>query len=209
MKQYFFCKDKMCWNAPVSLASFITGLLISFGIGITAIRQKKPELAVLSFGWSWVICMQLFEYFIWTNPTDNSIYARWAYVFNITQVLVLGLLFLAFFEHPKQNKIIACGILFLYSCYMFYYAQDVITSVSQKKHLQYNWWSQLPYGGIIYILTLCSVFLLLVRPSGWSIRTLAIILLLLWISAIFYSDCLASLWCFFAISVPVISFIMY
>jgi hypothetical protein len=199
----------MCWNAPVSLASFLAGLLVSFGMGFLALKHKKIELAVLSFGWSGVICMQLFEYMIWMYP-NNNIYARWAFVFNITQPLLLGLLFLAFFEHPSSNKIAVCSLLFFYTFYILYYTNDLIIHVSEKDHLQYNWWGkELPYGGLIYILTLCGVFLLLVRPLGWSVRTLAMILLLLFISSLFYSDCVSSMWCFFAVFIPIISFIMY
>lgn len=200
----------MCWSAPVSIASFLTGIIVSFGIGFLALKQKKTELAVLSFGWSWVLCMQLFEYYLWTNPSNNSLYSRWAFVFNITQPLVLGFLFLAFFEHPTPNKIAACVLLFFYTFYMLYYTSDLVIHVSENKHLQYNWWGkELPYGGLVYILTLCAVFLLLVRPFGWSFRTLAVILLLLLLSALFYSDCVASLWCWFSVCIPLISFIMY
>lgn len=200
----------MCWNAPVSIASFLTGIIVSFGIGFLALKQQKYELAVLSFGWSWVLCMQLFEYYLWIDPSNNLFYSRWAFVFNITQPLLLGFIFLAFFEHPTPNKITACLLLFLYTFYMLYYTKDLIINVSEKNHIQYNWWGkELPYGGLVYILTLCAVFLLLVRPFGWSSRTLAVILILLLLSAIFYSDCVASLWCFYAISIPVISYFLY
>ena len=199
----------MCWNAPVSLASFLTGLIVSFGIGFLALKQKKMGLAVLSFGWSWVICMQLFEYFIWTRSDQNNVYARWAFVFNITQILLLGFLFLTFFDHPTPNKIVACFILFIYTFYMLYYSHKVMTNISKKEHLHYDWWGQLPGGGWIYVISLCAIFLLLVRPFRWSFRTLILIISLLLISSFFYSNSIASMWCFFSVSVPIFSYLLY
>jgi hypothetical protein len=199
----------MCWNAPVSLASFLSGLLVSFGMGFLALKQKKIELAVLSFGWSWVICMQLFEYFIWTHPEDNNVYARWAFVFNITQILLLGLLFLTFFDHPTPNKIAVCSILFVYVFYMLYYAHDAMINISKQEHLQYNWWETLPLGNWVYILSLCAVFLLIIRPFAWSLRTLGVIIFLLLISTLFYSNSIASMWCWFSVSVPIFSYLLY
>jgi len=199
----------MCWNATTSLATFISGLFLSLAIGIIAYKQQKYELMVLSLGWIWVICMQLFEYFIWKND-DNQIFSIFAFIFNITQIFVLGLLFLTFFQyHTFSVKMITIFILLFYMSYMFYYTvQMKIKNTPHTSHLYYQWWDQIPFGGCIYILSLISLFLLIVRPFYWSVSTLSVILIFLFMSYLFYRKYVASMWCFFAILIPFISFLI-
>ena len=84
----------MCWNATTSMISFIFGIIICLIIGYIAIKQEKYSLAILSFGWIWVIFMQLFEFFIWNSNNENRTISKFAYIFNITQIVILGILFL-------------------------------------------------------------------------------------------------------------------
>lgn len=206
----------MCWNATASLTAFISGIFASLIVSMIAYKQKKWQLFALSIGWTWVIFMQLWEYFIWKNPppsSQNIFYSKLAFVFNVTQVLLLGLIFLTFFhDQPLSFRATAFAILFFYACYILYYSPqlgNMATSPScANPHLEYPWWNQLPYGGIIYMLTLISIFLLLVRPFMWSLKTISVILALFGISWAFYSKSVASMWCFFAVLMPVISLLL-
>lgn len=210
----------MCWNAEASISSFIFGLVLSFMIAISAYRQKKWPLLALSIGWTWVLTMQLLEYFLWIYPPDvspkeNELFSKVAFIFNITQVIVLGLIFLSFFGHMSSSfsKFLGILILLFYTCYMMYYAQTIGTLHTKgscsNPHLEYTWWDRIPYGSTIYILSLISIFLLVVKPFVWSVATLGSILLLLLMSCIFYSKSVASMWCFFAVIVPFLSFLLY
>ena len=206
----------MCWNATASLSSFIAGIFASLIVAMIAYKQKKWQLVALSIGWIWVVCMQLWEYFLWKNSlpsAQNMTYSNFAYVFNVTQVILLGLIFLTFFQDQSiWNRATAFTIIFVYTSYMFFYAPTMgtlhVTPSCSNPHLEYPWWDKIPFGGFVYMITLISIFLLLVRPLGWSIKTISMIMVLFFMSWIFYSKSVASMWCFFAVSIPVISLLL-
>lgn len=205
----------MCWSATASLVALILGTVCSLLSAYLGARQKKWEIVALSIGWLWVIGMQYWEYVIWTSaPTSstNEWASRWAYIFNVSQVLVLGILFSALFGHrvPVQNRILAILVMVMYTCYILYYAPTLSsfrTTVASctEPHLHYPWWDGMPYGGLVYILSLIALFLLIVRPLAWSLGTLTVVLAFLAMSSVFYSSSVASMWCFFAVFVPILS----
>lgn len=203
----------MCWNAEVSIVAFIIGMFMTMVVSVIAVKQRKPYLVALALGWSWVICMQLFEFFIWRNQeipsASNEFYSRWAYLFNVTQVIVLALLFLTLFDnYPKRNRYIATIILFVYISYLLYNSpKNMIVKGGGcgTPHLQYSWWDELPMGSMVYLVSLILIFILIVRPLYWSLATLGVIMSFLGISWIFYSKSVASMWCFFAVLVPLCS----
>ena len=207
----------MCWNATASITAFISGIFASLIVAMIAYKQKKWQLMALSIGWTWVVSMQLWEYFLWNNSlpsTQNTRYSNLAYVFNITQVILLGFIFLTFFnDQPMLNRTIAFLILFCYTGYMLYFAPRLgsmyVTPSCSNPHLEYPWWDKIPFGGLIYMITLISIFLLLVRPLGWSIKTISVIMALFFMSWIFYSKSVASMWCFFAVLTPLISLLLW
>jgi hypothetical protein len=206
----------MCWNATASLTAFISGIFTCIIVSMIAYKQKKYELMALSIGWLWVVSMQLWEYFLWKNqfPTENNIfYSNMAYVFNVTQVLLLGLIFLTFFENQGLlNRSVVALILFGYVCYILYFGPSLgtmsVSSSCANPHLEYPWWTKIPMGGIIYIVILILIFLLIVRPFEWSLKTISVIMILFFLSWTFYSKSVASMWCFFAVLTPIISLLL-
>jgi len=207
----------MCWNATASLSAFISGMFTSLIVAMIAYKQQKWQLFALSIGWTWVICMQLWEYFLWKNTmpsTTNTFYSNMAYVFNVTQVLLLGLIFLTFFQNDtsRTSRGIAFAILFTYMCYILYFSPScgvmTVSPSCMNPHLEYPWWQNIPFGGLFYLFTLISIFVLLIRPLDWSIKTISVIMVLFLISWIFYSKSVASIWCFFAVFTPVISLLL-
>lgn len=185
------------------MTTFIIGTIIAISIGIVALVQQKYELAALSFGWIWVLGMQCWEFFIWKNP-KNLVYVKWAYIFNITQVIVLALIFLTFFSQPLPNRLVAVTLLMIYILYLFQNKYDS-RELKRDPNLEYSWWEN--YGGYVYMIVLISLFFLLIRPFYWSMATLIYILILFILSWFFYKPAVASLWCFFAVSVPLVSFL--
>ena len=198
----------MCWNATSSIVSFFLGLFLSMTIAWKAIREGKRALAVLAIGWVWVVFMQLWEYFLWTSDKNNNqTISRYAYVFNIMQVIILGMIYLTFFTQDKKNRAFAFLIMLTYMFYMLYFSPVIQnTFPSCDGHLEYRWWKEMPLGGLVYLLSLSAIFLLLVRPFYWSICTLSYILLLFLLSYLLFHYSVASMWCFFAVSVPVVSY---
>ena len=198
----------MCWNATTSIVSFIVGVLVSCFIAWKALSEGKRALAVLSLGWTWVVFMQLWEYFIWINPNNQTV-SRYAYVFNVTQVLFLALIYLTFFTQYKENRAIAFVVVLLYMFYILYYSPPIEpTTVGCNGHLEYPWWKKIPMGGAIYLVSLILIFILLIQPFYWSMYTLAYILLLFGLSYWLFKYSVASMWCFFAVSVPMVSYMI-
>lgn len=205
----------MCWNATASLTALIVGTVLSLITAIVAYRQQKYYVVALAIGWLWVIGMQYWEYVLWTSAPSsrtNEWASRWAYIFNVTQVLVLGILFLAVTGNQVswRNRLGALVVMLAYACYILYYAPTMTTlrtttASCEEPHLHYPWWDKMPYGGVVYVVSLVLLFLLVVRPMAWSLGTLAIILAFLAMSSVFYSSSVASMWCFFAVFVPIVS----
>lgn len=197
----------MCWNATSSLSAFVSGIIICIIIASLSIKEKKYELTALSLGWIWVIFMQFWEYFVWKYP-NNIFFQKMTFLFNLSQICVLGLIFLTFFNN--QNLIrrgLAFIIIFFYICFFIYFT-DSPKITKKSGHLEYNWWNNIPFSGLIYIISLFALFLLLIQPFWWSFITICYILILLLISSLFYSKSVASMWCFFAVSVPLFSYLI-
>ena len=101
----------MCWNADVSLKSFIIGLTAI--IAGTAVGISTP---VLLF-YSTIVCMQLVEYVVWTNINDKNV------IFNASIAAVILLWLQPIFAMLTMNnyKMIAiityCIIGLLYRLY--------------------------------------------------------------------------------------------
>lgn len=197
----------MCWNATSSLSAFVIGIIICLIVASLGIKEKKYELTALSLLWIWVIFMQFWEYLVWKYP-NNKFFQKMTFLFNLSQIYILGLIFLTFFNN--QNLIcrgLAFLIIFFYICFFIYYT-DSPKITKKSGHLEYNWWNNIPFSGVLYIFSLFALFLLIIRPFWWSFITVCYILILLLISFLFYSKSVASMWCFFAVSVPLFSYLI-
>ena len=198
----------MCWNATASITAFVLGVLVILLVCAYSVPGGHRPLTVLSLGWLWVITMQLWEYLVWTKAGDWA--SVGAYVFNMTQILVLFLVFLCFGDPlPPTRVISAAVIVLLTTLVLFLPTESVIrASTSPQHHLQYSWWTRW-VKSILYVVGLGAVFLLMVRPLSWSVACLAVLYLMLLLSGLFYSDAVASMWCFFAVPFPLIAWALY
>lgn len=194
----------MCFDAKTSLISFVLGIIISIGVGLWGIRQRDETLALLSFGWSWVVFMQWWEYMIWSqwNPVFAS---KMAFVFNVLQIPVLYFLFFLVSNASLCCKYIATMIVFVYLCVFFYPQSNTFQVQTRHRHLIYPWWSN-SWRSAFYFIGLIAVFLLLIRPLSWSFCCVTTLFLLLFFSKLIYkSENVPSLWCFFAVCFPVLA----
>lgn len=200
----------MCWNAPVSMISFVSGILaclVIAGSCVSHFSARKP-LFILSIGWIWVMIMQLLEFFIWKNPDSPA--TRWAFVFNVLQIPVLGLLFLAFLPSSSLlSTSIAVGTLLVYLMSLLYLFPSETTVSQDQGHLRYGWWEKTSFLSVLYVISLTVLFVCLVRPLSWSVAVLITILLFLTMSQLFYPQAIASMWCFFAVSIPVFAWLWW
>lgn len=194
----------MCWNAPVSLTTFIVGSVLAILIGLYALQKQQYMLAALSFGWLWPISMQLWEYFAWKNQSWSW---RVAYVSNITQILVLYIVFMVVAQSTWSLRL-AAGIVVLVYMSVLLYQKTCQPQILPEDHLHYNWWEN-SLSNTVYIVSLILLFLFLVRPLSWSIICVAILMIMLLISSVIYNRYVSSLWCFFAVAFPPLALLSY
>lgn len=193
----------MCFNAPASLASFIVGTVLAIVAGTVALQLQYHSLAVLSFAWFWVICMQWWEFMVWRNWHADTA-SRMAYIFNAMQIPLLFLLFVFDGGTQPWQKYTASVVV---ATYLFIMMSPPPSDMVEARegHLYYTWWDS-PLRTVTYFVALSTIFLLLIRPLAWSVACLVTLLLLFALSGLLYrSQSIASLWCFFAAFFPVLA----
>jgi hypothetical protein len=111
----------MCWNAEVSLITFITSTLMCCYLWY---RDEPNDRALTLWIFSFSL-MQLFEFFMWINMKEHTIVAKLSLIFILIQPLVLagGLIKYGNFYNSKWAKIFLwcviaiSGIKALYTAY--------------------------------------------------------------------------------------------
>ena len=204
----------MCWNATSSISFFIAGSIANAVVLMLAMVQKKDYLVAFCTMWFFVLCMQLLEYFIWSNIGEKATVGYITFYFNIFQIVVVYAAAMSVsckYNVPHLHKIIASIILVVYMMGILFMtrtmqANDYIVDTS-RKHLPYPWWDHMKNGSWLYLFSLIAIFILLFRPIQWALWTIVCIVLCLIFSIIVYKPYLASMWCFFVVFVPILSYL--
>lgn len=200
----------MCWNAKASITAFILGTLFNI---ISLIYFKNKIMTSVCIFWQWVLCIQLAEYFIWSNPKNNTLGTNMAFIITITQPIFLFLVSICVFQKqiPPTNLIIASLIILIYISIIIYSLNKLpeyknTTKSLNCSHLNFKWWKDMEAGGKAYVLTV----ILLLFLFFYSISPKITIFILLYvigsliISSVFYSCGAPSMWCFLAVPFPLI-----
>ena len=192
----------MCWNADISLNTFLFGFisLVFIFITNTFTRYKTPTfdqpLVYLFFGV--LISMQLFEFFVWRNLKNNKlnmILSKVKSILVVAQPLILMLM--------VQNKTVRYSIIGLYvlytAAYRFYKLNfspfNFRTSVSNG-HLKWEWIDlkgkeRINY--LIYLVFYLTSLLLLVNKT--ALKIFGIFSLLFSIFFYYKDGTFGSMWC--------------
>ena len=181
----------MCWNASVSLNTYIFGLFAS----LFSYYNGYGNILSVIFYQSFII-MQLLEYFIWTKTFSNKLLSQIALfvilcqpIFNIIKIET----------YPKAIPyLLAAYLIFIIILYTLIIPIDTInfSTVSSKNgHLSWKWlnWN-------IYIIFIWYTFL----STRWIIDKMYMIFIvisvLLIITLILYKETntFGSMWCWVA-----------
>jgi hypothetical protein len=181
----------MCWNASVSLNTYIFGLFASLFSYYNGFGNILSVIFYQSF-----IIMQLLEYFIWTKTFSNKLLSQIALfivlcqpIFNIIKIET----------YPKAiSYLLAAYLIFIIILYTLIIPIDTInfSTVSSKNgHLSWKWlnWN-------IYIIFIWYTFL----STRWIIDKMYMIFIvisvLLIITLILYKETntFGSMWCWVA-----------
>lgn len=207
----------MCWNAPVSLASFIVGTIINIFV---LLYFKNRLVTTVCIVWQWVLMMQISEYFLWKgqeigqNTQQLMLGSQAALIFNITQPLVVFLSLMIISKVKMSFKIVASVVILFYVSFMLLNLNrqkeyNALSPTPNCKHMSLQWWDDIKYSGKIYTVTLVAIILLLLRPHGLSLFLSAYLILTVVISMLFFSCGQASMWCWFVVPFPIFFAMFY
>lgn len=175
----------MCWNADVSMKSFIIGLsaiIIGAAAGIST--------PLLLF-YSTIVCMQLVEYVVWKNINDKNVIfnASIAAIFLLWLQPIFAMLTMT---NYKMISIIAyCIIGLLYQLYDKWDLSQLKMYPGKDGHLVWKWLEGNRGLWIYFIFLLTPVFFMV------SKEMIALILLTLFASLYGYytTNTWGSMWC--------------
>jgi hypothetical protein len=207
----------MCLNAKTSIITFILGTLFNIW---NINRYRNSSVLAVSLVWEYVLLMQVFEAFAWTNQpgkdgkcnSTNTLTAKGAYLANVTQPIVLALVMFSIQGNAIEtsNKIFSAVVVLLYIMWLLYStnaAPEVkcLQPVDKCGNLAYTWWSQYPGNASVYLVTLSALILAMCKPFKFALMQLAYITVTFLGSARFYSCGLGSVWCWFAAFAPLLT----
>ena len=197
----------MCWNEKVSWTTFVLGTLFNI---FNILYFKNITMTLLSIAIEWLLLMQLFEALAWRDQqcgTLNRFATNGALIANLTQPIMLCMLFITFSSAAQELKLMSLAIAFGYICYVLYTLNktDKYTCLRPSEsctHLDLYWWKNT--SGIIYTITLLSIMLLLIRPMPLAVVVSGYIGFTLLASLLFYSCGAGSMWCWFTSMAPIV-----
>jgi hypothetical protein len=202
----------MCFNEPVSWASFLVGTIFNLLLITLAISYDSLHLIALSLALQFVIFIQFFEAMVWRGNEKFGTYG--VLLFTLLQPLIFGMLLL-YPENAWWKKLFIGVILVFYIAYIIlslnersgYDKLERATCTDGSNHLVYNFWYEFPMGSIPYLITALLIILILL-PSPINYITAFILAITYGTSMLVYPCAPASIWCLFAVSTPIILWIM-
>jgi hypothetical protein len=185
----------MCWNAPVSLTSFLIGISI---ISILFYLDYDIKYIIIAISF---IFMQLVEFFIWIYIKNKRI----SYYLSLLTFIIIFLqpILILYFINDYKYLIIYYVIIqlfiFLFSLFFLNLTFNFKPIVASNNHLYWNWTSNSFYFlsfGLIYLL----FFLGAIYLTGHKIIFLIAIITYIY-SVYNYTKykTVSSMWCWFAI----------
>ena len=199
----------MCWNAEVSLNTFLFSsfvlCLIIYNNTYTQYKIKDFNIWIYLFFVSFIL-MQLFEFFIWRN-VDNKLYNK---LFTILATLLLVVQPIAS-NMLITNKSVQQSMLFVYMICMVPFAiyrfmtQKINSTISDLGHLQWNMLLDNKSKIDNVIITIWFIFFLF--PLFYQKKTFGFlfgaITLLIMIYNYYKDNTVGSMWCWVVNSIMV------
>jgi hypothetical protein len=177
----------MCWNANVSLNTYIFGLFAC----IFAYFNNKIGITTLLFIQTWM-SMQLIEYFIWSKTFSNKLLSQIAFILIVIQP-IFGILSISNLDIIKYVS------LFGYVCFATivmifkpWSKIDFSSTPSENGHLAWNW---LKYSNIQILLWFMFLSIKFIVNKEWFILSLVTISAVITFVLYHKTYTWGSLWC--------------
>ena len=201
----------MCWNAPVSIGTFISSVLMCMYIWYRNGHNDRP----LAIWIAWFALIQLFEFFMWRNMQEHTLVSKLSLISIVLQPfsLAAGLYYYYFIKAKTPDswrKPVLLGVMLLSitqaisaSFYAFKSKTKWLSEKGPNCHL--SWWfdkneERLPLlarqNHIFHFNLLIAV--LTIKPFRMAIVYCFIGFLSYKITQLFYPGEAGSLWCWVA-----------
>ena len=200
----------MCFDAKTSITTFIIGT----GLNIYLYQlTNNINVKLIALLWQFSLSMQLLDFLTWSSDCPSrqqTISTRLSYIFNILQpIAILLFAFILKNDLSFSEKSIGTFLAFFYLCYILvvgYFkknqAKDCIKNINGCKHVDYYWWKDNKYLGVLYFIVLYVLTILFIKPFKFAISQLAYITITFLLSMTFYNCGIPSIWCFFQVLAP-------
>jgi len=192
----------MCWNADISLNTFLFGI---FALLFIFLANKYSKYKLQSFENPLVylfllevISIQLIEFFLWRNLENkrmNKLLSKIASFITVIQPLTLKFIM-------KKYRYTTLLFYIIYLIIFFYkHINNPInfsTSVSKNGHLQWNWMNSM---NKLFLFTILLFYIIpLFEISKYNIFLSLFVIVLIIISMVFYykDGTFSTMWCFYA-----------
>ena len=181
----------MCWNAKVSLNTFLFSL---FGISFAYLNNAIGIFAFLYF--LSFISMQLLEYFTWNNLNNKSM-NRFLSKIGLFLIFIQVPLFILSCNKVENNvKYLLIGLYLLFSaCSIFYFPIDFSMNKASNGHLAWNW---LNFPSFIVFTWLSFIFGLFLYQQQYATFGLYLGVVLAIYYTYYKTNTWGSLWCWIA-----------
>ena len=205
----------MCINREVSLIVFIVVTLMNI---FNVIYFKFDTLVVLtSLILEYLALMQFIEFKVWQNPTCGKTNRYWsdiAMVANVSQPIMLFLIFILFTTASMWCRIVATIIAAFYFLYLLFAMLNTKSKCIKAGcgHLTYHWWTDLGGRGVLfYFIALIGIMFLICRPLAFAALVVAVLMVSLFICmnlgrVVNCKTSVPSVWC---ISVSILPFVVF
>lgn len=201
----------MCFNAEVSLSTYILGMIGSYKLYTTGFKAE-------SFLYFCVIQMQLIEYLLWTfytNSLVNAVVSKIAIIINHFEPIAF---WIGIKLYGSQLPMWLDYLMGVYLVNSILYTLHVwnktdVTKVTEKTSPHLYWqWNDVNKSGFFYTFFLTILFLLSVYGiKGNGFIHGMIVLISFFISLMVYRDkhVVGAMWCFIAAFGPWLIHILY
>ena len=199
----------MCFSERISLIAFFVGI---FGSSLLYNLGTTNDI-IYSLFFAYVSLMQLIDFFLWRNQTCNKtniLISNIGLILNHLQPIVLGLLLLYYKNIPNGELIYF--ILFVYLLFMIPYSKQYFNDPqcslkNVENHITWSWNNKKDHI-LMYCVYLLILLLLCICgfEKNYGLYAAFIALFTIVISIIFYSKNIGSIWCFFTVFLPILTY---
>ena len=182
----------MCWNASVSLNTFLFSLFV---IILAYIHNYSTKSLLLFLS---IILIQLDEFFLWTYLDNKTLNMYFSIIgLAIISIQPLAAIMILSKSH-NRDVLLFLYLIFILSCIYFVLQQDwekfFTTSVANNKHLYWHWLPESIFFLLMYLFLLTAPFYLSKIHYGFIF---AVTTLLISIYYYFTEHTFGSMWCWF------------